>query len=320
MSSPEYLKSRALIDGEKTNKEANKLFKQRKYRAAIEKYTSVTQSLVSHIPSGCHPDSPLTDHENLLVKAMSNSAQCYINLGDYQSARFDATSAAMFSKRTHVKSLYRAAVCFEKEGDNPSALQFINEVTQLCPNNIAALKLKARLESKPLPRCAPLINERIRSVVNGKLECGMVESSAFQSDLNDFRKHITEIKYGSDGLVVFDDKQKCNTYFRSVAGDRYTVKWDHNGTFKEDRFKLYDISSVWMHKDEGCSCVLGEGGGPADYGFCTVHESRTHDKQPGFDSNLFWTVMIFWKYCGTTFVENWDKQMDALSTKYMQRS
>ena len=77
---------------------------------------------------------------------MSNTAQCYVNLGEYRSANHQATMAATFSNRTHVKSIFRAALTFYKIGDLPSALQFVNETLQLAPENAAALKLKQSIQ------------------------------------------------------------------------------------------------------------------------------------------------------------------------------
>ena len=165
MSASESSKSRALTEGEKTNREGNKLFKKKKYLAAIKKYDSVARAMFAHKPSGFDPDRALTDHENLMVKALSNQAQCYINLGEYFEAQNTATQAALFSNRTHVKSIYRAALAFSKLGNNPSALDFLDEVLQLSPDNAAAIKLKQSIQ-KTLhdnpPEVVPFVAERIK--------------------------------------------------------------------------------------------------------------------------------------------------------------
>eukprot|EP01083_Nonionella_stella_P042646 115117_1 len=98
--------------------------------------------MAKYMPAGYDPNRALTDHENLLVKAQSNASQCYINLGDYRSANHHATTAAMFSKRTHIKSIYRAALSFYKMGDIPTALEFVNEILTKAPKTAAALQSK----------------------------------------------------------------------------------------------------------------------------------------------------------------------------------
>lgn len=158
-----------------------------------------------------------------------------------------------------------------------------------------------------------------------KIECDLFETKEFKQDLEAFNKdfqqsdkNTPEFEYDHENKVIFANAKPLS-YFGNCIGNRYTAKWKlKDGTIKSDQhFKFYDITSMWDHYDSNCSTVMGTNGGPSDYGFCTVLAEHTVDKKPGFDSNLFWTVMIFWKYCGTTFIKPWDQQMKRLTSQIM---
>ena len=92
-------------------------------------------------------------------------------------------------------------------------------------------------------------------------------------------------------IPAFDDEHdqgfELNQYFISYTSNRYKVKWNHNGEHKEDFFKFQDVSGIRKNKSAAC-----------------------------LDGDLFWTGMIMWKYCGTTFIKSWDEQMVQLTKKY----
>ena len=114
----------------KIKERGNKLFKEQKYRDALDCYSEALL-LVTEI-----------DYDRTVL--LKNRAACWLKLKDYDKALADCVAALEISPGD-VKAIYRHAQALEGRGDIPEALRMVKKLLGLEPKNREGLEMARRL-------------------------------------------------------------------------------------------------------------------------------------------------------------------------------
>jgi tetratricopeptide (TPR) repeat protein len=121
MEKREKTKVRKETDAERNRQKGNKKFKKKEYKGALKLYKEALQ---------------LTP---LVIPILTNIAQAYIKLNDYDEAT-EYCNRALFLDEQNVKALSRRSLCFKKKNDYINALKDLETAQTIEPGNASILK------------------------------------------------------------------------------------------------------------------------------------------------------------------------------------
>jgi tetratricopeptide (TPR) repeat protein len=133
-----------LEEADKLRMDANELFKQEKYEAAILVYNDALQVLSSFEASSATTSSHQLESK---INCTLNKASCYLKLNDFDKV-IELCGWVLTKESSHPKALYRRAVAFMNKQQFNEALADVNFALEKYPGNEMLLNLKSQITQK----------------------------------------------------------------------------------------------------------------------------------------------------------------------------
>ena len=246
----------------------------------------------------------------------------------------DAVNALYLLSRAHltIGDTHRAFRCARMS-------QLIQEYfTQKCPvtyedfkyreeallDQVKTRRLITRLQASEISASSLNIAEialpdRVLAVIRGDIRCSFVNSGYFKDRIELFRKQIPVLEYGKfrERKGYLQITTDVRDMFDDVSCRWNEIRWrDNNGAWKVEKFQMKSFFFVMLHSILG-TCQCNEKLGPVSPRFAYTPPRFNDAGESFFDSSLFWTTLLFWKYFGTTGVRLWDEIL--LNWRYQPR-